>query len=92
LALCTVAEPSVVLGEIRRVLKTGGRLLLLEHVCSSHRWLAQLQNWLNPAWHRVVKGCNLNRHTPQTLQDAGFRAIYTRQILADFLLFGIYEA
>jgi ubiquinone/menaquinone biosynthesis C-methylase UbiE len=30
--LCSVAQPALAVGEMRRVLRTGGRLLFLEHV------------------------------------------------------------
>ncbi len=91
LVLCAVSEPKTVLGEISRVLRPGGQLLLIEHVLSSSRLIGRLQDWLNSAWHRAIR-CNLNRDTARLVQDAGFQAVYTRRLLAGSLLFSVYEA
>jgi hypothetical protein len=53
------------------VLRTGGRLLFLEHVRSDDPARARLQdrlNWLN----RIVVRCECNRPTLGTIERAGF--------------------
>jgi ubiquinone/menaquinone biosynthesis C-methylase UbiE len=70
LVLCG-ADQKRSLGEVRRVLRPGGRLLFLEHVRSEDPDLARLQdrmNWLN----RLVVGCNCNRQTLAAIECAGF--------------------
>lgn len=71
--LCSVADPARVLGEVRRVLKPGGRVLFLEHGLSEDASVARWQNRLNPIWRRLAVGCNLNRPVAHLLQQAGFR-------------------
>lgn len=72
LVLCSVADQAVVLAEIRRVLRPGGVLAYYEHVRSSHRVLATLQDLATPAWQRLAGGCHLNRDTLQAISAAGF--------------------
>jgi len=72
LVFCSIPRPAAALAEIRRVLRPGGRLLLVEHVRSHRPGLARLQDWLAPAWLRVTGGCNLNRDTEAALRAAGF--------------------
>jgi ubiquinone/menaquinone biosynthesis C-methylase UbiE len=70
LVLCGVDQQRA-LGEVRRVLRPGGRLLFLEHVRSDDPALARFQdrmNWLN----RLLVGCECNRQTLAAMESAGF--------------------
>lgn len=67
LALCTIPDPVRALVEVRRVCKTGGRVLLLEHVRLDRPFLGRLQDALTPAWRRICDGCQI-----RMLRDAGF--------------------
>lgn len=71
--LCSVTSPAKTLEEFKRVLGPGGQIRLMEHVRSEH-WLAgPLMDLLNPIWLRINKiGCNWNRKTVESVQDAGF--------------------
>lgn len=71
LVLCGVSDQPRAVREMRRVLRPGGRLLLVEHVRATSDELARRQdriNWLN----RLVAGCDCNRPTLETLTGAGF--------------------
>ena len=72
--LCSVTSPSKTLEELKRVLRPGGQIRLMEHVRSEH-WLAgRFMNLLNPIWLRINKvGCNWNRNTVKDVQKAGFK-------------------
>lgn len=73
LTLCTIPDPGQAAREMRRVLRPGGRLLVLEHVrAEDGRALAWWQDRVDPLWTRAAGGCHLNRDTPGTLRDAGF--------------------
>jgi phosphatidylethanolamine/phosphatidyl-N-methylethanolamine N-methyltransferase len=70
--LCNVTDPLAVLQEVRRVLRPGGRLLLLEHVRGAHPWVARLTDLLDLPWHAWSGSCHLNRETEATVTSAGF--------------------
>ncbi len=72
LVFCSVERPVVGFQEVRRVLKPGGQLHLIEHVRSHHVWLAHWQDKLNLRWRDWAEGCNLNRDTEANARAAGF--------------------
>jgi ubiquinone/menaquinone biosynthesis C-methylase UbiE len=72
LVLCTVVDQEAAIGEIRRVLKPGGRLLLIEHVRAGDPGLARWQDRLDGFQRRVAHGCHANRDTAAALGRAGF--------------------
>jgi phosphatidylethanolamine/phosphatidyl-N-methylethanolamine N-methyltransferase len=77
--LCNVADPPAVLQEVRRVLRPGGRLLLLEHVRGAHPWVARLTDLLDLPWHAWSRSCHLNRETEATVASAGFTITHSER-------------
>lgn len=72
LAMCTIPTPDLALAEIRRVLRPGGVLRMLEHVRVDHPVTGSIQDWLTPVWRRVAGGCRLNRRTVPLVVGGGF--------------------
>jgi SAM-dependent methyltransferase len=70
--LCSVPAVEDALGEIRRVLKTDGRLLFVEHGLSPDSRVGRWQDRLTPMWRRIAGGCHLNRPIAQLIEEAGF--------------------
>ena len=77
--LCSVESLSTTLAEFKRVLRSDGRLRLIEHLRSDHAVAGPLMDLLNPIWLRVNKmGCNWNRRTVDAVREAGFRIVELR--------------
>lgn len=72
--LCSVGDPLRVLGEARRVLKPGGRLILVEHGRAPDPDVRLWQDRITPAWRRIAGGCHLNREIDALVAAAGFTA------------------
>jgi ubiquinone/menaquinone biosynthesis C-methylase UbiE len=71
--LCSIADTSRALGEMRRVLKPGGRLLFVEHGQSPDASVRKWQDRWTPLWERMAGGCHLNRPIAALIEGSGFR-------------------
>jgi ubiquinone/menaquinone biosynthesis C-methylase UbiE len=73
MVLCTVTDPALSMAEIRRVLRPGGKLLLIEHVQAPEgKKLRAAQNTMQRPWKAFGCGCNCNLDTDEMLAAAGF--------------------
>lgn len=80
--LCTIPGWLPALQQMRRVLKSGGRLLFCEHGEAPDESVRRWQERINPIWNKLAGGCNLNRPIPALIQEAGFKI---ESIEADYL-------
>lgn len=72
--LCSIPDPVQALGEMRRVLRPGGRLLFSEHGRAPDASVARWQHRLQPLWTPLAGGCRLSVDVPAILRAAGFDA------------------
>ncbi|MBC6402136.1 MAG: methyltransferase domain-containing protein [Hyphomonadaceae bacterium] len=70
-SLCTIPEPVKTLCEMRRVLKSGGRILFCEHGRAPDKSVAKWQTRIDPVWKHLVGGCHLGRDIPALIHEAG---------------------
>ena len=71
LVLCSVDDVAGTLGEIRRVLAPGGRLVVLEHVRGDGA-MGRFQDLIAKPWSWLASGCKPNRRTIDAIATAGF--------------------
>lgn len=73
LVLCSVDDPARVLAEVRRVLRPGAPLGVLEHVRDAEGTrLGRVQDRSARFWSAIAGGCRPNRRTRPELELAGF--------------------
>ena len=70
--LCTIPDPVAALGEMRRALKPGGRLLFCEHGLAPERGVARWQRRLDRPWGAIAGGCHLDRDMRAIIAAGGF--------------------
>lgn len=74
--LCSVHDVARTLAEIRRVLKPGGKFYFIEHVAAPRKTgLRRVQTFVRPVWQVLGDGCQPNRETWHTIEQAGFRQV-----------------
>lgn len=69
--LCSVQNPAAVLAEARRVLKTSGTFLYIEHGLSPDPGVQQWQRRIEPFWRPLAGGCHLTRPVTGSIEAAG---------------------
>jgi ubiquinone/menaquinone biosynthesis C-methylase UbiE len=72
LSLCTIPDERRAVAEMRRVLRPGGRLLLLDHVAGAPRWVRAIQ-WLLERVTIPLGEEHLRRRPLRQVQAEGFQ-------------------
>jgi len=73
LVFCTVGDPETAIAEVRRVLRPGGKWLLLEHIRSDRPRVGRIQDTIARPWAAVADGCQCNRPTIRMIESGGFQ-------------------
>jgi len=71
--LCSIPDIFQALNEMRRIIKTGGKLIFCEHGLAPDENVQKWQNRMNPLWKFMGGGCHLNRPIPDLIEQGGFR-------------------
>jgi len=72
LVFCSIPHPEKALQEVKRVLKSQGKLILLEHVKSRNTYIASAQSTIRPMWCKCFGGCRPDQDTLSLLEEVGF--------------------
>jgi methyltransferase OMS1 len=81
-SLCVFSQPLLALEEMRRVVKSDGRVLLLAHTRSDNPLIAGYQELTAEAVRRTARGCDWNQDVPTLVKAAGLEIMRMERALA----------
>ncbi|MFB6290309.1 MAG: class I SAM-dependent methyltransferase [Candidatus Bipolaricaulia bacterium] len=76
---CSVPDPIKGLQEMKRVTKSDGKILLLEHMRPNRELLGKIFDLVNPLIVKTL-GPNINRKTMENIRKAGLEINWTRTL------------
>jgi ubiquinone/menaquinone biosynthesis C-methylase UbiE len=77
--LCSVSDTSRLLSEIRRVLRSDGSYIFLEHGRAPSPHIARLQGKLSKVSKVLANGCKLDLPINEIIQQSGYRIVELKQ-------------
>jgi ubiquinone/menaquinone biosynthesis C-methylase UbiE len=80
LVLCSVDSTETALKEIERVLKPGGKFILLEHARSKNRIIGKLENIFSELHAWFFNNCHLNRDPLLLINKEGFEILAEKEV------------
>ncbi len=81
---CSVPDPILGLQEMRRVCKSKGKIIMIEHVRSENKILGLIMDILNPIFVNSY-GANINRKTIDNINRAGFINVSVTNLYSDIV-------
>ena len=85
-SLCVIVDPSAALREVRRVLRSKGRAVLIEHSKSDVGALGAYQDLTSAPVKRMSKGCVWNQDVESLVRQSGMRVVKTQRALLGLLV------